>query len=317
MQRLREVVVPMKFGGRPCSASTEVISCNPASCEKDCELGDWTTWTKCSKDCDGGTQKRLKFIKKRAEGAGHCADEWSIKRLQYKHCNMDRCETAAADEPLTCNRTLDVILLLDGSGSLGKSVWEAEIHAAKLFVTAFAPAHGRVNFAVILFSGPRTWGGVSKCMGKQSVSVSLAYCGIQTVQHFTTDLTQVKQVISGLTWPQGSTLTSLALMTAQAEMALGRADVRSLVVVITDGRPMSYRKTNIASREIRKSARLVWVPVTKFAPLKNIKEWATRRWQENVIKVEDFEELKTPQVITHLIADICPEEEAPLRFERL
>merc|ERR1711937_451813 len=118
---------------------------------------------------------------------------------------------------------------------------------------------------------------------------SLETCGIKTVTHFTNDLNKVDQLVTGLTWPMGSTLTSLALMTAKAEMALGRADVHSLVVVITDGRPLSYRKTELASKDIRKKARLLWVPVTKFAPLKQIKTWATRRWEENVVKVEDFD----------------------------
>jgi hypothetical protein len=258
----------------------------------------------------------MKFIKKEAEGAGHCADSWSIKRLQYKNCNMKRCETHSVSEPLSCNNTLDIVLLIDGSGSLGKAGWEAEIKATKLFIGAFHYSEGKVNMAVILFSGPRTWGGVYKCIGKSSGTVSLDYCGIKTVTHFTNDLDKVDELVTGLTWPQGSTLTSLALMTAKAEMSLGRSDVHSLVVVITDGRPLSYRKTQIAAEKVRKGSRLVWVPVTKFAPLDRIKKWATRRWQENVIKVEDFKELQTPELVTHIIADICPKNEPEFKFGR-
>jgi len=306
----------MKYGGHPCGSTSETKSCHAQACEKDCDLSDWTKWSHCSKDCDGGTNKRMKFITHEAEGAGQCADEWSIKRLQYKSCNMKRCETLAATEPLTCNRTLDIILLIDGSGSLGKAGWEAEMGAAKLFINAFHHAEGKVEMAVILFSGPRTWSGVSKCMGKNKQTVSLEQCGIKTVTHFTDDLNKVDQLVTGLDWPQGSTLTSLALMTAKAEMALGRADEQTIVVVLTDGRPLSFRKTELASKTVRKSARLVWVPVTKFAPLKFIKEWATRRWQENVIPVKDFDELKDPEVVTHIIADICPKKDAEMQFTR-
>jgi Mg-chelatase subunit ChlD len=259
----------------------------------------------------------MKFIEHEAEGAGKCADEWSVKRLQYKNCNMKRCQTLEVSKPLTCNKSLDIILLIDGSGSLGKGGWEAEIIAAKAFINAFhMAADGNFNMAVILFSGPRTWSGVSKCMGKNKQTVSLPDCGIKTVTHFTTDLSKVDQLVTGLDWPQGSTLTSLALMTAKAEMALGRGDEQTIVVVFTDGRPLSYRKTGLASRTIRKSARLVWVPVTKYAPLKKIKKWATRRWQENVVPVENFDDLKKPDVITHIIADICPKSDADLKFTR-
>jgi hypothetical protein len=310
-QRLREVKQAMKYGGHPCGRVSETVACNNQACEKDCELSDWTKWSTCSKDCDGGTKKRMKVIAKETEGAGHCADSWSIKRLQYKQCAMHSCPVT-----LQCNRSLDVILLLDGSGSLGQSGWDAEMIAAKAFVAAFKSAEGKVQMAVILFSGPRTWSGVWKCTGRSQSGVKLEDCGIKTVTHFTTNLDTVASEVAGLTWPQGSTLTSLALMTAEAEMTLGRGDVHTLVVVITDGRPLSYRKTGLASTTIRKKARLLWVPVTKYAPLKEIKKWATRRWQENVVKVDDFAALKTPAVVTHIIADICPKEDPEVEFGR-
>jgi len=315
-QRLREVKVAMKFGGRPCGPNSETKSCHAQACEKDCDLSDWTKWSTCSKDCDGGTKKRVRFIKHEAEGAGKCADQWSVKRLEYMSCNMIRCETSSATAPLTCNRTLDVILLIDGSGSLGKEGWQAEIAAAKLFIGAFKHGEGNVEMAVILYSGPRTWSGVSRCMGKSAQTVSLEDCGIKTVTHYTNDLNKVEQLIIGLDWPQGSTLTSLALMTAKAEMSLGRADMHTIVVVFTDGRPLSYRKTGEAARTLRKAARLLWVPVTRFAPLKQVKEWATRRWEENVIPVAGFQELREPIVVTHIIADICPKEEPEMEFTR-
>jgi len=314
-QRLREVKIAMKYGGHPCGATSETKSCNGQACEKDCDLSDWTKWTACSKDCDGGTKKRMKFITHEAEGAGECADEWSLKRLQYKACNMKRCETVKVDEPLMCNRTLDVIILIDGSGSLGKEGWASEIKAVKLFIAAFGN-QGKANMAVILYSGPRTWSGVSKCTGKSEGEVSLEDCGIKTVSHFTDDLKKVDQLVTALDWPMGSTLTSLALMTAKAEMSLGRADIHTIVVVFTDGRPLSFRKTGLAARTIRKQARLMWVPITKFAPLKAIKKWATRRWQENLIKVDSFSDLHKPEVVTHIIADMCPKDDAKMEFTR-
>jgi len=170
--------------------------------------------------------------------------------------------------------------------------------------------------AVILYSGPRTWGGVRKCVGKTKRNVTPEQCGLKTVTHFTEDMEKVESLIEGLTWPRGSTLTSLALLTAKAELALGRKNAQSIVVTITDGRPLSFRKTKLASKMVRKSARLIWVPVTKYAPLKAIKSWATRRWQENVVKVSSFNDLAKPDVVTHLIANMCPKEEAKAKFGR-
>ena len=95
-------------------------------------------------------------------------------------------------------------------------------------------------------------------------------------------------------------------MTAKAELQLGRKDAKSVVVVITDGRPLSYGRTYSASHAVRKAARLVWVPVTAYAPLWSIKRWATRRWKENVVKVNTFAQLEDPATVNHIIADICP-----------
>jgi len=316
-QRLREVKQAMKYDGKPCGATSQSVACNAQACEKDCELGSWTKWSTCSKDCDGGTKKRMKYVKHEPEGEGECPDEWSTKRLEYKKCNMNRCNVTTADKPMPCNRTMDIVLLIDGSGSLGKRGWKSEIKAAQSTVDAFIDS-GKAEMAVILYSGPRTWGGVRKCSGKSSKKVDLATtCKIKTVTHFTDDLKKVKQLITALEWPQGSTLTSLALMTAKAEMSLGRKDAQSAVIVYTDGRPLSFRKTGDASRAIRKVSRLLWVPVTEFAPLKYIKSWATRRWEENVVKVNSFDELEKPEVVTHIVADLCPIEDQKLRFGRV
>merc|ERR1719298_204239 len=234
---------------------------------------------------------------------------------------MKRCALATGAEALpflTCNKTIDIVLLIDGSGSLGKKGWAAEIKAAQMFVDAFAVSGGKANMAVILYSGPRTWSGVRKCFAKNKKKVDQEkVCGIKTVTHFTEDLKKVKNLITGLTWPRGSTLTSLALLTAKAELALGRKTAQSNVIVFTDGRPLSFRKTGLASRAVRKAARLVWVPVTKFAPLKQIKKWATRRWQENVVKVPSFKALENPDTITHIVANICPKDFGGMTFGRL
>jgi len=250
---------------------------------------------------------REKFISEQAEGEGKCPGKWSKDRLQYTQCNMHRCALAANSKTLTCDEKLDVVLLIDGSGSLGEKGWAAEIKAANTFVDAFSGPDSQAQLAIVLYSGPRTWSGVRKCFGKSSRQVDQEkVCKIKSVTHFTNDMAAIKQKISKLVWPKGSTLTSLALVNAYSQLTLGRPTAKSVVVAITDGRPLSFRGTALAATYLRKKARLVWVPVGKAAPLWRIKRWATRRWKENVVVVKDFKELETPDVITHVVADICP-----------
>merc|ERR1719313_2002554 len=105
-------------------------------------------------------------------------------------------------------------------------------------------------------------------------------------------------------------------MTAKAELALGRRESPSTLVVITDGRPLSYRKTGVAAKAVRKSARLLFVAVSRHAPLKYIKKWATRRWQENVVQVKSFKDLEKPDPVNHVIANICPDKSPKIAFGR-
>merc|ERR1719217_610197 len=300
-QRLREVTRASAYGGKPCGQTSQTRACNSQSCESDRELSEWSKWSWCSKDCDGGTRHRTKHITKSPEGTGKCPGMWSKERLQYKSCNNMRCPA------LTCKNELDVVFLLDGSGSLGETGWKAEIKAAETFVDAFSGSGAKANMAVILFSGPRYWSGVYKCWRRSATAIDMENdCKLKTITHFSADMADVKKKISALAFPKGSTLTSLALMRAKAELQLGRKDAKSVVVVITDGRPLSYGRTARAARSVRKAARLVWVPVTRFAPLRQVKRWATRRWQENVVVVRNFKELETPDTVNHVVANICP-----------
>jgi len=306
-QRLRDVKMAMKYGGKPCDETSQTRACNNQACEKDCELNPWTNWGRCSKDCDGGTRKRQKFISERAEGEGKCPGRWSRERLQYKKCNMIGCELHANAKTKTCDEKLDIVLLIDGSGRLGQSGWNAEIIAANTFVDAFTSQSSQAKISVVLYSGPRTWSGVYKCFGRNTATVDMEkVCKIKTVTHLTNDMAAVKTKIGALVWPKGSTLTSLALLNAATQLTDGRPDAKSVVVAITDGRPLSYWATGLASKYLRKTARLLWVPVTSNAPLWRVKEWATRTWKENVVEAKDFKALENPDLITHVIADICP-----------
>jgi len=307
-QRVRDVKLAMKYGGNPCGKTSESKSCNGHACEKDCELSDWTAWSECSKECDGGTNKRSKFVTHDAEGAGKCPDQWSVDRLEYRPCAQWPCYVEDPDKAKPCNKTMDVIILLDGRAGLKKEGWAEEIKAAKLLVGAFEIGKGKANIAIISYSGPRTWSGIEKCTAQNGKSAdSEKDCGTHMVSHFTNDYKKLDQLLTGLEFPKGGFLTSLGLMKAKAELALGDKDAHTAIVVFSAGPPLSFKKTKEAARALRKSARLLWVPVSKFAPLEPIKKMATRRWQENVVVVENKDELGFPEIATHVIANICPE----------
>jgi len=320
-QRVRDVKVPMQYAGKQCGQTSQAKQCNVDACEKDCVLHPWTRWTSCSKNCDGGSKKRERIIKEAAEGAGACAGKWEPSRLQYLPCSLHRCTVPDHTKVMKCNQTMDIVLVLDGTPKSGQAGFNAEMKAADLFIDAFQGdgITAKPSFSVVHYTGPRTWSGVSKCTGKNSVEVDMEKtCKVTLAQHFTDDVAAVKSTVSALKYQPGSKLLSLALMVTQFEFALGTKTSRTVVVVFMDGQPLSYRKTQLASRAIRKKARLLWVVMAKLSPLKSIKKWASRRWQENLVQVESLKQLASAETGTHIVANICPRsfpklEAAPLQ----
>merc|ERR1719240_2387590 len=131
-------------------------------------------------------------------------------------------------------------------------------------------------------------------------------CGLSWVSHFSTDSAAIASAIEGLTWPRSTTFTSGALALAANELANGRADAQSIVFVITDGRPLRRANTRAQSRLLRRKARLVWIPVTRFAPIDAVRTWASRPARENVIVVDDFATLAEQSTVNDLVANSCP-----------
>merc|ERR1719440_178964 len=109
---------------------------------------------------------------------------------------MDSCHLMAGAQTLTCKEKLDIVILLDGSGSLGQRGWDSEIKAAKTFVSAFEGTGADTQIAVVLYSGPSTWKCVYKCFGKNKNSVNMeTECKIKSVNHFSHDLASIKTEI--------------------------------------------------------------------------------------------------------------------------
>jgi len=310
LQRSRLITTAPKHGGMPCGKTGESQSCNGQSCDADCELHDWSAFSPCSKMCNSGLSMRMRRVKELATGNGKCPAEESPERLEYLPCNEDACAEPVGRPTLQCRSKLDVILLLDGSASLGQDGWNAVLQASQMLVGAFAgPSFARVG--VVKYSGPTTFADYRRCTqgpapGEAQPDLG-EDCGVSWVSHLSEDPQSVAAMIPSLEWPEATTLTSTALMTADAELRGARPDARSVVIVITDGKPMSPLATGDAAARLRQRARLMWVPVTRYAPLDLIRGWATRPVHENVVQIDDFETLSRPSTISSLVSSICQE----------
>ena len=68
---------------------------------------------------------------------------------------------------------------------------------------------------------------------------------------------------------------------------------------------MSLRYTKTAAKNLRKKARLLWVPVTRYAPLSDIKKWASKPESENIVEAPSWEVLESPELLDEVVADLC------------
>jgi hypothetical protein len=206
---------------------------------------------------------------------------------------------------MTCVAKLDIILLLDGSGSLGSTGWEATKKAGASLARSMK---GDTQLGVVLFSGPTSYRALWMCTGEIPGTPDMVNdCGIEWVSHFSNQTEDIATKIEGLSFPAKTTLTSLAISTAEMELSLGRQDASSVVIVITDGKPLSETSTTRASRSIKKKARLMFVPVGRYVPKNDMRKWASWPAKENVVEVDTFGELSTPVVLNTVIADMCPD----------
>lgn len=311
-QRIRHVKRQAQHGGNLCGAETESVGCGMASCDKDCALAAWGSWSSCSKACGGGFNMRVRRQLVAPTGMGSCAHEESEQRLQYKQCNLDNCKPKAAPY-LKCKSKVDVVILLDGSGSLGEAGWKTMKNATSLLVKAFDTSGNKAQVAVLLYSGPKDMANYKKCTGataKDGAPVDIAKdCQMIWVSHFTTNVDTVSASIGNLIWQKGSTMTSQALATAEAELLYGRADAKPVVIAIADRLPMMPRRTADAAASLRKKAKLVWAAATNPTDVQQFAKWASKPARDNVVYMPGIADLEKPENINKILAAACTEVE--------
>lgn len=303
-ERERGVITRARHGGDPCGATVMTQPCAQKPCDRDCLLAPWGAWSPCSLACGGGLMSRVRRVHAPPMGAGSCPSVRSHVRLQYEKCNVQAC--GEDDETATCGRKLDVVLLLDGGGSLGSLGWEQVKEAAAGLASLMDGGPKGVSMAVQLFSGPKTTDDYAKCTAASDTSEDwLSMCGIKWVSHLTEDTGSVESQIRALKPMGGSSFLSAALALARAEFSLGRRDADRVVVVMTDRKPLNPTRVHEVAARLQREARLVWVPISRHAPVEYFKTLASRPVRDNLLFVEDFAQLANASTVDVILRSIC------------
>jgi len=249
-----------------------------------------------------------------AVGDGDCADIDGPVRLQKETCNPQPCVVTASNPILKCHTKSDVVILIDGSGSVRRKGWEMQVNATRMLMQAIDPKPDGNDVSIIVYSGPKWLCDYYQCIGYgdsrwfrgrcNKKDLADLDCGVNMVSHFSTDINELDKNLSATPFPSRRTFTSKALAAVESELNMGQKDAVSVVIVMTDGKPEDKKATAAAAHKLNKKAKVIWVPITKNAPLKDIRSWATD--PENVIPVEEFTDLNA-KVVNDITATACRE----------
>merc|ERR1719476_773289 len=327
-ERQRDVAVHSKDGGLPCAHTEEIDSCGFGSCNVACDLKQWDEWQACSKACGGGAQRRTRGVKTPAKGTGECQAEDHSDRLQFKECNTGPCRdllwqlkaenSSAAGRYFHCNNKIDVTILMGSSGSLGWYGWWRSKEIAKTLVEQLPKnaTDADIRMSVLKFSGPSgidDWEACTRSSTPLTEADMTDKCRIKWVptgdatdgnERFTNDGQKLGAEVEKESFFRKSTLSSAALGEAEANLKNGRSDAASVVVVITDGMPLSQEDTLAAAKRLQKVAKVLWVPIGRRAPRKLIKRMASKPRSDHVISVTSFWQIREAYAFDNLINKI-------------
>jgi hypothetical protein len=101
-KRTRSVFKPAIKGvlaGRDCPPLVDTNkTCNTQKCGKDCIVGEWTPWTKCSVPCGGGFKARYRTVLQPAVRGSH-AGKPCPKLAEREQCNREVCKAPEGATP--------------------------------------------------------------------------------------------------------------------------------------------------------------------------------------------------------------------------
>merc|ERR1719159_2411077 len=275
--RSRPVMTDAQYGGKQCPGTSEERLCNSGSCDVDCVLADWSGWSPCTKSCKWrstakpGTQKRTKGIKTAAKGNGKCPKPKTRARYQHQSCNNFACP-----RDVKCVAETDVVILIDGSGSLYYRYRPIDRNW-KLSQKFTADLIGNSQMAKMDDEG--------RPKGGMRYGVILFSWGAQTISPITHKKDEIVTKVKAMKWPRGWTFTDKALLKAKTMFAAGSTVNRQqIVMLLTDGRASNRARARLAAKKVRDAGiRIILIPVKNALRMKKeMCGWASRPCSENM-----------------------------------
>lgn len=316
--RRRAVLREAKHGGLPLPETVQEEICNVHACDPDCALSAWTDWSSCSKAFQGGHRLRERRVVKAALGRGTCAPAEDASRREVLSCNEGNWSSAGGGSALPrCASSVDLVLVADGSGSVGDDGF-ARLRAFLAALLARVVLAGESVGSVV---GP-SWHGAQALPAPASTALVrlgvVTFAGAATVSHdLSTVRADLSKKIGAIMWPGGdagnsgtNTAGALSVAREMLERHSERGGASPVVVVVTDGSPVSARLVGTEAARLRAlGARVVFVAVGHLLRRSMLKQWVSWPPAENILRVPSFAALggvEKDKFVSNLVANICP-----------
>jgi len=304
--KTRSVLTKPKNGGMGCDSVQEERSCNTGSCDRNCKLSEWSSFSPCSMACGGGFTERTKKVVIPIRGQGKCPKKKSARRYEKEKCNTQKC---IGDE--ICVAKQDLVIALDASGSLREKGYDIVRAFAVNLTQKYQPKY---------FGEPAIKMGVSLFGNGHLIDMPGGGTTIQSainLQGLTYDLEEVRKKIKETTWQRGFTNMAQAFTTADVILSEGgREEAQSAVLVISDGKFSFKYQTAEKAQELKdKNVMIYMAPITqgrsKYLTL--LKRWASQPWRTNYQKIPGLAALKhnAKIFVQKLIVKFCPDSISP------
>jgi hypothetical protein len=304
--RTRSILTKAKNGGKACDTVQEEQPCNTGSCDRDCSLDTWTEWSPCSMACGGGNTERYRKVLIPIRGEGKCPKKRSADRYEEKECNTHPC---VGDE--ICIARQDLVLTIDGSGSLRQSGFETVRNFAANLTARYQSFYYGIEdmkIGVVYFGNGQL---EAQPDGTTNIAEALY------VQGLTGDLALVESKIREMNWLRG--FTNMAQGFHMADVMLGqtgRSDAQSAVMVVSDGKFSMEFQTAEKARELKdKNVQIYLVAITevKGADLKTYRRFASRPVETNFVRIPGLQALEynADMFTGRILAKFCPDAFSP------
>jgi hypothetical protein len=308
--RTRSILLKPKNGGTSCNTVEDQQPCGTMSCDRNCMLASWTSWTPCSMACGGGFREKFRHVAIPIRGFGRCPSAGSFLRYQKSQCNEQQCR---GDE--ICMAKQDLVVAIDGSGSVKSGGFEIMKKFVKKLLSRYQTEYWgneAVKLGIVLFGN-----GVIMPDGKTVSPAILA-------KPLTFAMADVQAAVEGLPFKKGFTNMAQAFSAAETAFILGsRRQASSAVMVVTDGKPSFNFMTNEMVEQLDDKG------ITRYFMLVNqedlgsdankiMKSWASQPWETNVVHVPGGLELldaDTDLWVEKALVKFCPMAYSPADME--